>query len=532
MRYIKTSWIAVLALGVLATTACQPESSDKKGDPQINFGSDVLPVTTADAGDVLKLDIKGKSKDINNGFWVRFDSEGDSIAAWPFHVGEGKAYVMVPPMDGTTSREASLSIITDSGKRLDKHAQTLTIQPVNTNLSYTRASFDNAMGEGINKLVQMAIDCVDVLDSEGYMPLADANTIRGTLGQQKDMYASIALFTANLDDSELAILQQLLDNSKLLQFLADAGGVTLGSTGSQSSPQHSVLNAMIESALLKADFASFLIGEVRGALTLIAHLATQASGWPFIGNWMQNVANWATGLAASLKSTHDLINSMIPCDLVRLTATSQTMYVYMGQTGTVSVKGRYETEAEFNQQLFTTTISGYVNQAAGWVVTQMNQSQFLGQFSGYVQQVAQQVPGWIANWMQQNGLISTSVVPGQNFNVLSIDNFNMDMAQYRFDVAGITANLINLPYSAVNAFFSWIGIGVGNPVGQFAGVDIANTGVADYDPSNDKITTVARGNTTATYIGSLCRPSTSSFWGRWGFYHLGDTRTSVTVIVH
>ncbi|MCG3183429.1 MAG: hypothetical protein ICCCNLDF_01529 [Planctomycetes bacterium] len=523
--------MAAIALAAFAT-ACQPDEGGDSGAPApVTFASDTLPVTTAAPGDMLAIPVQGSLGEILEGFHVRFTLNGESVSSPVFRCEAGTAIVMMPPMPEAVTSGVVVELVDIDGVVRDTHPQTLGVSAVASNLTYTRASFDAAVGNGLARLAELAVECVDTLEQEGLMPVADAAVARNALNQQVDILGSVGIFNANLDTGEMAMLQQLLDNSGYLQFLADAGGVSLAATGSQQSPLHSVWNSLIESALLKADFASLLIGEVRGALNLLAYIMNQVSGWPFIGSWAQGVASWATGLSASLQPAHELINTMIPCDLVRITSLTAGYYLNVGQSSAVNALGRFETEAAFNQQLFTTTISTYVSQAASWVTTRMSQSQVLAPYASYVQQVAALVPGWITSWLTQKGYISTSVVPGQSFTVLSIPNFSLDLAQYRFDVAGIVANLLNLPYSAINSFFNWIGINVGQPVGGYEGVGFTSSGVASYTPSTDSITAVATGNTQARYIAPMCRPA-SGWWAQWGFYGIKTTERLVSVKVN
>lgn len=512
------------------SSACSPDEDSSSFSPgKVQFSSDTLPVTTAAPGDIIAIDISGSSSNISEGFFVRFTLNGQSVMVPPFHVDANQAFVMVPPMPEATTSGVELAICDITGNVLDTHPQTMGVSATKNALTYDRTNFDAALEQGLTAFVDLALDCVNTLETESVIDSTNATTIRDALVQQTDMYATFNLFNDNLSDDQLGMLQQLLDNSGLLDFIADAGGVSLTELGSQTSAQSSWWHAMIESALLKADFASLLIGEVRGALNLLAWVMNQISGWPFIGGWAQGVATWATGLSATLQPAHELINTMIPCDLVRITSPQSSMAMGIGQYGAVTAIGRFETEGAFNQQLFTQTITTYVNMAATAVINQMNQSSVLGQYSGYVQQVANMVPQWINNWLQQNGYYQQSVVPGNNYTVLVIDNFNLDMSQYRFDVAGIVANLLNLPYSAVNAFFSWIGIGVGQPVGGFAGVE--TPGSAQYLPALDAIEGVSPGAGTAQLTGVVCQPA-SGWWAQWGFYGINKTQRGISVTVY
>ncbi|MCB9935587.1 MAG: hypothetical protein H6840_07820 [Planctomycetes bacterium] len=480
---------------------------------------------------MLALPVQGSLGEMLEGFHVRFTLNGNSVSVPVFRCEAGMAFVMMPPMPEAVSSGVIVEIVDMDGVVRDTHPQTLGVSAVASTETYTRPSFDAAVGGGLARLVELGVECVDTLEQEAVMPAADAAVARDALNQQIAILNTVGIFNANLDGGEMALLQQLLDNSGYLKFLADCGGVSLSASGSQQSPMSSAWHAMIESALLKADFASLLLGEMRGALNLLAYVMNQVSGWPFIGSWAQGVATWATGLSASLKPAHDFINTMIPSDLVRVTSLGASFTIGIGQSIQVNAIGRFESEAPFNQQLFTTLVSTYVGQAAAWVTTQMGQSQVLAPYSGYVQQVAALIPGWINNWLTQNGYISASVVPGQSFTVISIPNFGLDMSQYRFDVAGIVANLLNLPYSAVNAFFGWIGVGVGSPVGGYEGVGFTGSGVATYTPSSDSIKAVARGTTQARYIAPMCRPA-SGWWAQWGFYGIKTTERLVSVKVN
>ena len=515
---------------VLASSACNPdEDSSSYSADKIQFNSGTLPAAVAAPGDILAVDIRGGSENLAQGFFLRFTLNGESVLVPPFHVDAGKAYVMVPPMPEPSTSGVELALCDINGDVLDTHPQTMGVSATKNTLTYTRATFDAALEQGFSSFVALALDCVNTLETESVIDATNAGTIRDALTQQSDMYDTLDLFNDNLSDSEMALAQQMLDNSGLLEFIADAGGVSLQEVTSQSSPLSSWWHAMIESALLKADFASLLIGEVRGALSLLAWVMNQIAGWPFVGGWAQGVATWATGLSATLQPAHELINTMIPCDLVQITSPQPSMAMGVGQSGAVTALGRFETEGPFNQQLFTQTITTAVNQAATWVTAQMSQSQVLAPYTGYVQQVASLVPQWINNWLQQNGYYQQSVVPGQNYTVLVIDNFSLDMSQYRFDVAGIVANLLNLPYSAVNAFFSWIGIGVGQPVGGFAGIETPAS--AQYLPALDAIEGVSPGAGTAQLTGVVCQPATG-WWAQWGFYGINKTQRVISVSVY
>lgn len=524
--------LALLACiaALFLSSACNPDEDSSSYTPgKVQFSSDTLPVSTAAPGDVIAIDISGSSSNIEEGFFVRFTLNGSHVWVPPFHVDAGKAYVMVPPMPEAVTSGVELALCDINGTVIDTHPQTMGVSAAKNTLTFTRTTFDAALEEGLTAFVDLAIDCVNTLEAESVIDSTNAGTIRDALAQQTAMYGTLALFNDNLSDEQLGLAQQMLANSGLLDFIADAGGVTLDEVASQTSAQSNWWAAMIESALLKADFASLLIGEVRGALNLLAWVMNQVSGWPFIGNWAQGVATWATGLSSTLQPAHELINTMIPCDLVLITSPQQSMTMGIGQYGAVTALGRFETEGPFNQQLFTQTISTYVNQAATWVTGQMAQSAVLSPYTGYVQQVANLVPQWINNWLQQNGYYQQSVVPGQNYTVLVIDNFNLDMSQYRFDVAGIVANLLNLPYSAVNAFFNWIGIGVGQPVGGFAGVE--TPGSAQYLPALDAIEGVSPGSGTAQLTGVVCQPA-GGWWAQWGFYGIKKTQRGINVTVY
>ncbi|MBZ0137508.1 MAG: hypothetical protein K8I27_14165 [Planctomycetes bacterium] len=521
--------MACVAL-MLFSSACNPnEDSSSYSSKQVRFNSPTLPATNYEPGEVIAIDISGSSSSLDEGFFVRFTLNGKHVLVPPFHVDAGQAFVMVPPMPEVVTSGIVLAICDLDGNVMDTHPQTIGVSATDTTPEYTRASFDAALEQGLSEFVNMAVDCVDTLETQSFIDAASAGTIRGALNQQADIYATLSLFNDNLDDNQLALAQQMLKNTGLLAFIADAGGVSLAETASQTSPQSYWLSAMIESALLKADFASLLIGEVRGALNLLAWVMNQISGWPFIGGWARGVATWATGLSATLQPAHELINTMVPSDLVQITTSQPNISVGVGQEAIVTAKARFETEGAFNQALFTQTVTSAVNQASAWVTNQMNQSPVLAPVSGYVQQVAALAPQWINSWMVNNGYIQQTVVPGGTYTALAIDNFNMDMSQYRFDVAGIVANLINLPYSAVNSFFRWIGIGVGQPVGGFAGVETSSN--AQYVPNQDSIKGLSAGSGTGNLIGVVCRPATG-WWAQWGFYGIKSTKRAINVTVY
>lgn len=528
--YKRVAVLAVAALAVLAS-ACQSSDSSGNGAPApVTFASATLPATTAEAGEILELPISGDEASIFAGFFIRFTVGNDEVNVPPLHTGEGKAFVMVPPLSPTAGKTAEVSIVDVNGVVTDRHPQNLTINPYGSTQKYTSASFNAALGQGLGGLISLAVECVDTLETEGYYPAAEATVARDALNQQIAIMNTVDVFNDNLGGDEMAMLQAMLSGTGYIEFLADVGGVSLATTASQSSPQTSFIVTMIESALLKADFGSYLIGEVRGALNLIAWVANQISSWPFVGGWASGVATWAQGLSASLKPAADLINQMVPCDLVQITTNGQ-LNVGTGQITPVVGSGRFETEEAFNQQLFTQTVTTVVNAASTWVTNRMNQNAVLAPYSSYVSQAAALVPAWVNNWMTQNGYISSSVVPGANYTVFAIPALNLDMSQYHLDVAGIVANLINLPYSAVNAFFNWIGINVGQPVGGYDGIEVGNSGVASYAPVTDSIYGQGSGSTQAAFEAPLCRPSTT-WWGQWGFYSLKSTKAYFNVTVY
>ncbi len=523
--------LCVATLGAIFMAACQSGESSKSGGTEpVKFGSDVLPAGSADAGQMLEFPIEGSGKSINNGFMVRFTSGTTEVHVAPFHVENGTAFVMVPPLGYAVAGDVEVALTDLDGKVSDRLPGYMTITAADSTMRYTRASFDAAIGGGLERLINLAVEAVQTLEAEGIFPTADAAVVNAALGQQADIMGSVGFYNLNLDDTQMALLQQMLDNTKILPFLADAAGVSLTGTGSASSPLSVWWRAMIQSALLKADMASFLIGEVRGVLNLLAWVANQLSGLPLIGSAASSVATWATGLSASLAPAHDIINQMIPCDLVRLTAGSSSMNLPQGQTGGVLAYGRFETQEAFNTQLMQQFIGQWVNWAAQQVTTWMTKYPVLSPYTGYVGQVAQLVPMWVTNWLTHNGFLSTSVVPGQNYTVFSIDQWSMDMSVYRFDMAGLVANLLNLPYSAINAFFSWIGIGVGQPIGGYEGVGFTSPGVGSYLPASDSIQGVGTGSTTARIIG-LVGQEASGWWNQWGFYALRDTTTSMYLTV-
>lgn len=518
-------------LAAVFMAACQSNDSGSAGDTKpVKFATEVLPAGTAAGGEMLVFEIEGSTKAINDGFMVRFSSGGHDVHVAPFHAENGVAHVVVPPMGYAVAGDVQVALTDLDGKVTDTLPGYMTITAADSTMRYTRASFDAAIGGGLERIINLAIEAVQTLETEGIFPTADAAVVNVALGQQADIMGSVGFYNLNLDDTQMALLQQLLDNTKILPFLADAAGVSLTGTGSASSPLSVWWRAMIQSALLKADMASFLIGEVRGVLNLLAWVANQLSGLPLIGSAASSVATWATGLSASLAPAHDIINQMIPCDLVRLTAGSSSMNLPQGQTGGVLCYGRFETQEAFNTQLMQQFIGQWVNWAAQRVTTWMTKYPVLSPYSGYVGQVAALVPMWITNWLTHNGFLSQSVVPGQSYTVFSIDQWSMDMSVYRFDMAGLVANLLNLPYSAINAFFSWIGIGVGQPVGGYEGVGFTSNGVGTYLPASDSIQGTGTGSTNARMIG-LVGQEASGWWNQWGFYALRDTTASMYLTV-
>jgi hypothetical protein len=521
--------LAIAAI-VFSFAACSSSGSDASPPPApVVFSAASLPAT-AEAGEMLAIPVTGSVQKLEEGFFVRFTAAGEHVHVPPFRVEAGSAYVMVPPMPAGIP--VTLTLVDVNGVQGTTHPETMTVATgVETTPRYTRASFDAALAAGFGALINMAIESLNTLESEGVLVGSSVDQIREGLEQQQTIMSFISVFNDNLDDGQLAMLQQLLDNMGWLKFLADAGGVSLDDTASQSSSLSSWWAAMVQSALLKSDLASMLIGECRGALNLLAWVMNQMSGWPIVGGWAQGVATWATGLSAQLQSTHDIINTMIPCDLVRITPTQSHFNLGVGQSANVTARGRFETEGPFNSQLFLQTVQQYTQAAATWLMSKMALSTVTAPYAQYVQQVAAWLPTWIHGWMTSSGLIQSSVMPGSAFTVLTIDNFNLDMAQYRFDIAGIVANLINLPYSAINAFFNWIGIGVGQPVGGFHGVRVVNGSVADYVPASDTLVGAAAGSSSAEYIGVICRPATG-WWAQWGFYSIKTTSAGVGVTVN
>lgn len=519
---------ATVALCVLAA-ACQPEESSDSKPENVSFASATLPADTAAPGEVLAIEIKGDGSKINEGFFVQFDTGDHQAAVAPFHVEAGKAYVMVPPLN-TTDTVVNLALLNMDGKTLDRHDQPLTITPFANELAYDRLVFDAATGQGLAGLVNLAIEAVDELETEGVVPAADAAVVRGALDQQFELFNGISTYNDNLSDAELAVLQQLLSNSKILDLLAYAGSVPLTADYSQSSPLYTGWAGAVQSALLKADFASVLIGEIRGVLSLLSWAGSALSGVPVIGPYAQQVATWAQGVSASLQAPHDIINSMIPCDIVRITAPYPTMTLYPSSSGTVVAKGRFETETAFNTALFTQTVGQYAQAAASWLVTRLQRAPWARAYSYQLQQIAAQVPQWLINWMTQVGLLQTSVVPGSSFVVLTIDNFNLYMAQYRFNIGGILANLLNVPYNVMSAILGVLGFGMGAPIAGYEGVRVGSTAVAYYNPNSDTVWANARGNTTLTYAAPYGRPA-GGWWAQWGFYTLKESAANVTLTV-
>ncbi|MCC6464823.1 MAG: hypothetical protein IT463_05730 [Planctomycetes bacterium] len=519
--------LAALASAVLALSACAGESNDERSvDAPVGFSTSALAVSAAHPGEVITVDVTGSPNALDAGFFVRFAEAGGTVDVPPFRVENGRAFVMVPGLSETQNSEVTLALLDSQGNVVAGNGPSLTITPIKTTLVITRELFNSAVGEGLARIVELAREAVTTLDQQGYVQ--DAQVALDALAQQQTLFRGIADFTSNLSDAELAMLQQILGNTKLLDFLASTGGVNLGGSASQSSPLSSVTMRLIESALLKADFASLLLGEARGMLSLISWVCTRLSGWPFIGSKAAKVATWAQGLAATLKTPHELINSMIPGDLVRVTASPTSLSILPSGTTSVRAKGRFETEAAFNtawlQQLLTT----YVQQAATTIQQQMQQSPVLSPYAQYVQQVAAMVPTWVLNWITARGLLSATVVPGSSYTVLALNNLELDMSQYRFDVPGIVANLINLPTNVVTTFFKWVGIGYGSPVGGYEGVKVNGPNAA-YLPATDSLQHVSAGTTSATYIGVLCRPA-GGWWAKWGFYAAKASTANVTVI--
>ncbi len=516
----------IFALAFFAAACASGGDSSGGTTGQVSFAATATTTTAAHPGAMIAVDVEGSNEAINNGFFVRFVDISGNVDVPPLRVENGRAFVMVPGLTEEQDRNVKLALVNGDAKVVDADGPTITIKPVKTNLVVTRAQFNAAVGEGLAAMVELARESVVTLDANGYM--LNAQVALDTLAQLQTLLRGIDALTSNLSDAELGMLQQILGNSKILDFLAEAGGVPFGSSASQSSPQHSVSMQLIESALLKADFASLLIGEARGMLAMIAWACTQVSSWPIIGGTAQSIATWATSLSATLQTPQEMINTMIPCDLVKLSA-NNSLYITRGNSVAVTVTGRFETEKAFNTQWLQQTISQYVQAGASWLITKMQQSTVLAQYSSYVQSVASMVPTWIMNWITSKGLISASVVPGQSYTVLAINNISLDMAMYRFDVAGIVANVLNLPRNIVTTFFDWVGLGYGSPVGGYNGVKV-NSAIATYDPATDRITGVTAGTTTANYDGVVCRQATG-WWGQWGFYATNRTQKVVNVVV-
>ncbi len=512
---------------ILFTLASCAGGGDDGGsvDAPVAFAGSSLAVNAAHPGEVIAIEVGGSAKALDAGFFVRFVDANRTVDVPPFRVESGRAFVMVPGLTEEQDRTVTLSLLDDKGKVVAGNGPSLTIKPVKTSLVVTREQFNTAVGEGLARIIELAREAVVTLDQQGHM--VNAQVALDAMAQQQTLLRGISDYTSHLSNAELGMLQQMLGNTKLLDFLASAGGVNFGGSASQQSPLSSVVMKLVESALLKADFACLLLGEARGMLALISWVCTQVSSWPIIGGTAQSVAAWAQGLSATLKTPQDFINSMIPSDLVRVTANPSTLTIYGGSVS-VRAQGRFETEKAFNTAWLQQQLSTYSQMAASAIQQQMQQSPVLQPYAQYVQQVAALVPTWIMNWLTARGLLSTSVVPGQSYTVFSLNNLELDMSQYRFDVAGIVANLLNLPYNIVTAFFNWVGIGYGSPVGGFAGVKV-NSPIATYLPNTDSLQRISAGTTTATYIGVLCRPA-SGWWAQWGFYTVKQSTANVTVI--
>lgn len=518
---------SILALAFFAA-ACAGGGSNGGGTTgEVSFKDTSSVPAAANPGSVIGVDIEGSREAVNNGFFLQFLDIQGAIYVPPLRVEGGRAFFMVPGLSEEQDRNVKLALVNHNGKVVDANGPVVTLRPIRTSLVVTRAQFNAAVGEGLAKFVSLGRESVMTLDQHGYMQ--DAQVAIDAFTQIEDLLRGIEALTANLSDAELGMLQQILGNSKLLDFLAEAGGVPFGQSSSQSSAQHSVTMQIIESALLKADFASLLLGEARGMLTLIAWVCNQVSSWPIIGSTAQSVATWATSLAATLKAPHDFINTMIPCDLVKLSA-NNNLYVTTGGSAAITVTGRFETEGPFNTQWLQQTIATYTQLASTWITQQMQQAPVLAQYTGYVQQVASMVPQWIMNWLTSKGLLSASVVPGQSYTVLSLNNISLDMAAYRFDIVGIVANILNLPRNIVTTFFDWVGWGYGSPVAGFEGVKV-NGSNATYDPATDRIHGVSAGTTTAVYTALWCHKA-SGWWAQWGFYTADKTTKTVNVIVN
>lgn len=519
--------LAVVSLGVFLSACAGGESDSGTVLDQVQFTTATLSVSAANPGAVIEVDVTGSQAAVDEGFFVRFTEAGRTVDVPPLHVENGRAFVIVPGFSTTLDSVVTLSLTNLNGQVVTTQGPTLTVKPVSTSLVVSRELFNTAVGEGLARLIELARESVVTLDQNGHM--VNAQVALDALAQQQYLLRGIASFTSNLSDAQLAMLQQILGNSKLLDFLAAAGNVSFGGSASQASPQYSVVMQLVESALLKADFACLLLGEARGMLALISWVCTQVSSWPIIGSTAQSVAAWAQGLSATLKTPQDFINSMIPSDLVRVTANPTINVPFLGNASVVA-KGRFETEKAFNTAWLQQQLSTWATQATSAIQQQFQQSPVLAPYAGYVQQVGALVPGWIMNWLTARGLLSASVVPGQSYTVFSLNNLDLDMSTYRFDIAGIVANLLNLPRNIVTTFFNWVGIGYGRPVGGFEGVKV-NGSFATYNPATDRLQYVSHGTTTANYIGVLCRPA-SGWWAQWGFYTVKQSSATVTVIVN
>ena len=524
--------LGVMTVIVLAglSSACQGGGDEGSSDLRpVTFASDVLQVTALKPGEMLQLDIQGSVSKVAEGVFVRFTGAGHDVVVPALHADTGVAFVMVPPLATTLTTGVELKLVDVSGVVRDTHAQTISIDAAATSAYYTRASFDAAIGAGLARFPQLAIECVDVLETNSFIPASDATIVRSALDQQADILGSIGFFNDNLSNDSMALVQQLLENSRFLELISKTGGVSLTGTGSQTSPLHGLFNGFIQSALLKADFASVVIGEIRGVLNLIAWVGTQLSSVPLIGSYAQDMATWAQGVSASMVPTHDIINTMIPCDLVQITAPSNTVTVPFGGTTDVRATGRFETEEAFDVQKMQQFIASYVQQAAARVTTMMSVYSFMAPYAGYVQQAAAVIPGWITAWLTSKGYIGTSVVPGQGYTVFAIPSFELDMSQYRFDAAGIVANILNIPYSTMVSIFNWIGFGLGSPVAGYEGV-VLGSGAVTYLPTADDLEGTSKGTTTATYTSPVGQKA-GGWWAQWGFYAIHKTEKAVTVVV-
>ena len=507
--------LALIALTFLLV-ACDRDSDQSEPSSLLSFTANALPSVAAVPGEVLSLGLTGSTARIEAGFLIRFSDGERAVIVAPFHVAQGRAWVMVPALDDLRARNVRLSIVRPDGSFLASHGQLLRVAPVASKLALPRTTFDAAVGRGLASIVMMGIESIDELERHNLF--SDADAARDALWRQYYLLLGVADLTENLTDVELAGLQQLLLNTRLLEFLAEVGEVSLGSVGSQGSSLSSPWRQTVERALLKAEFAGMLLGEIRGMLALIGHSAAQLSA-------TNRAAIWAHALSSALKPAQDLIDMTIPGRLSNLTAPS-ALVVATGNSTEVECNGRFAPALAFEPALLSATIAGWIHTEAGALANRLTTCATAPNCAEAMATVAQTVPHWVDAWLTKQNLLLEPILGVQSYTLLGIDSFGLDMGAYRSDVTGIVASLLNVKRASVEDFFGWVGIAAQD----FPGVSIADVDLALYLPQTDSIEGIAPGITVATCTGIACADA-PGWWAQWGFRSVTTVRTELAVYV-